>query len=151
MSHTSTIKSIVISSVTALRAAVEELARTGTACRLIEKAKPRAYFENQQGMGLADYVLQLDGASYDVGFYKQENNTYEPRTDFWGGSVERVLGTPCPANASAEVAERHKLGKLLQLYGVHVTMEQARRKGLACRRITGKDGVIKLELTGANL
>jgi hypothetical protein len=145
MSHTSAIKSISIQSVSALRAAVEELATTGVKCSLVENAKPRAYFSNQQGLGVADFVLQLHDAQYDVGFYKTEDGkSYEARTDFWGKSVESVLGA---CALSPENAMQAKLGKLYQLYGIAAATEQARKKGHMVRRIPGKDGSIKLEVT----
>lgn len=148
MSHTTSIKAIKIQSIAALRAAVTELATSGVRCSLVENATPRAYFSDQQGMGQADFVIKLDAAQYDVGLYKQPDNTYEARTDFYGGSVESCIGG---AAKSEEHREQAKMGKLFQMYGVHAAMEQARKKGLNVRRINQQDGTVKLELSGANL
>lgn len=144
MSHTSTIKSIAIVDIEALRAAVNELAKTGMKISLQEGGKPRAYFQDQQGMGNADFVIKLDSAKYDIGVYKNDAGTYELRTDFWSGSVENILG----AQASAEdKREQAKLGKLYQMYGVHATLRQARKKGYSATRSVAKDGTIQLELS----
>lgn len=149
MSHTSTVKSIKIQSITALRAALAELHASGVQCSLVEGGTPRAYFTNQDGMGKADYVIALPGATYDIGLYKtQDGNGYEARTDFFGGSIERLIG--CKAS-SPESQQQARMGKLFQLYGVHAATEAARRKGHTVRRIAGADGKIKLEITGAGL
>lgn len=148
MSHTSTISAVKILSVSALRAAVDELNASGVRCSLTEGGKPRAYYDNQQGLGEADFVLQLPGANYDVGLYKSEDGSYEARTDFWGGSVAACLGA---APSKPENAEQAKLGRLFQLYAIHATTEQAVRKGLTVRRTAGENGKIKLVLTGAGL
>lgn len=149
MSHTSAIKAIKITSITALQAAVSELATSaGIRCRLTQDATPRAYFSNQAGMGKADYVLTLDDAPYDVGFYRQGDGSYEARTDFWGNHIERILGGKA---VKPENAEQARMGKLFQLYSVHALTEQARRKGHSVRRQVKDDGTISLVVTGANL
>lgn len=152
MSHTASIKSIKIQSVAALRAAVEELNRTGTKMSLVPNAQPRSYYSahgmEQAGMGKADFVIKLDGAAYDIGLYKQTDGSFEARTDFWMGSVEKVLGATA---RTPENVEQAKMGKLLQMYGIHAATETARRQGHMVRRINKADGTIALEVTGANL
>lgn len=148
MSHTTSIKAVKIQSVTALRAAVAELAQTGTRISLQEGGTPRAYFANQAGMGAADFVIRLDDSKYDIGLYKQQDGSYEARTDFFGNEINKVLGgTP----TKPEYREQAQMGKLFQMYGIHAATETARRKGHTVRRITGKNGLIQLELTGAGL
>ena len=148
MSHTTSIKSIKISSVSALRASVTELKGMGIRCALKENAKPRAYYQQQEGMGVADFVLELHDSKYDVGFYKQPDNTYEPRTDFFNSQVERVLGVKASDVAFTEQA---KMGKFFQAYGVAAAMETARKQGHMVRKMTREDGTISLEITGATL
>lgn len=148
MSHTTSIKAVKIQSITALQAAIAELAASGIKISLTANATPRAYFENQAGMGKADFVVNIPGAAYDVGLYKTEDGSYEARSDFFGGSVSRVLGATA---TKPEYREQAQLGKLYQMYGVHAATEAARKKGHSVRRITAADGTIKLELTGANL
>ena len=124
------------------------MASTGTKCSLQDGGVPRAYFPDQAGMGKADFVLKLDGARFDIGFYKNDEGHYEARTDFYGGTVEACIGAK---PSKPENAEQAKMGKLFQLYAIHAATETARKKGLTVRRIPGADGRIKLELMGANL
>jgi hypothetical protein len=148
MSHTSTVKSIKIQSVSALRAAITELSQTGVQCSLQEGGTPRAYFQGQQGMGAADFVIKLGGSPYDIGLYKSESGGYEARTDFYAGHIEKVLGGTA---RTPEAREQAKMGKLFQMYGVHAAMEAARKKGHTVRRIQKENGTIALEVTGSGL
>ncbi len=146
MSHTTTIKAIKIKSISALRLAITELNAKGIQCTLAENVKPRAYSQEQVGMGVAPYVLQLKDSTYDVGFYRQEDGTYEARTDFWNGQVEKLLGAKCGDQARRDQA---RMGKLYQLYGIAAATEVARRAGHTVRRIENTEtGQIKLEVTG---
>jgi len=146
MSHTASIKATKIQSISALRAAVQELnERHGIKCSLLERAKPRAYFADQAGMGLAPYVLHLADCKYDIGFYEDPKGGYEARTDFWSGHVEKVLGVEA---CSITGREQAKLGKMFQAYGIHAAMEQARKQGYSVRRQAGKDGAEQLVITG---
>ena len=149
MSHTSTVKSIQIKSIKALQSAVQELAANGIRCELRAGGVPRAYFANQQGMGAADYVLHLADAKYDIGFYKNADDVYEARTDFFAQHVERVLGaTLKPGQAHTD---QSRLGKLFQMYALHATAEVARKQGHMVRRINKMDGTVALEISGPNL
>lgn len=147
MSHTSTVKSIKIQSVTALRSAIQELAQSGIACSLVENATPRAYFDSQAGMGKADFVIKLDHSKYDIGLYKTDVG-YEARTDFYGNHINAVLGAPA---SCAETREQAQMGKLFQMYGIHAATEAARKKGHMVRRIAKPNGTVALEITGAGL
>ena len=157
MSHTATVKAVRITNINALRAALVELNAQGIRCSLAENVKPRAFYENQDGMGVAPYVILLPDAKYDIGLYPSEGGGYEARTDFWKGSlgghsgkpVEDLLGARCSKAGNEEQA---KLGKLFQAYGIHATIDEARKKGLSVRRISDADtGRVKLVLSGANL
>lgn len=143
MSHTTTIDAIAIVDIEALKAAVAELAQAGMKISLQTGGKPRAYFPDQKGMGEAAYVIKLADAKYDIGVYKGEKGAYELRTDFWAGSVEKVLGAPA---SSAEKRDQARLGKLYQMYGVHAATRQARKQGYPVRRAVAADGTIKLEM-----
>jgi hypothetical protein len=131
--------------IVALEAAVKELAASGLKISLVKDATPRAFYSNQAGMGKADYVVKLLDASYDIGLYKQEDGSYQPRTDFFGGSVVKVLGAQA---SKKENAEQAKLGKLMQMYGIHAATMKAKKQGLTVRRVTGNDGVVKLTVAG---
>jgi hypothetical protein len=145
MSHTTKIHGIKIVDIEALQSAVAELAKGGLKIALLKDAIPRAYYENQQGMGKADYVVQLGDAKYDVGLYKQADGSYEPRTDFFMGSVQAQLGAK-PSKKGNE--EQAKLGKLLQMYGLHAATAKAKKQGYSVRRVQGKEGAVKLVVTG---
>lgn len=148
MSHTASVKSIQITSITALQAAINELVSQGIRCSLQTGGNPRAFYENQQGMGPADYVVKLETCPYDIGLYKTENGSYEARTDFWAGHVEKVLGAKA---STPESSMQAKMGKLFQMYGIHAATEAARRKGHMVRRINQQDGTVALEVTGPGL
>lgn len=148
MSHTSTVRSIKIQSVSALRAAIQELSQTGIRCALVENAIPRAYYGNQSGMGVAQFVIKLEDCPYDLGLYKQADSSYEVRTDFFAGHIERLLGAPA---RSAETTEQAKLGKLFQMYGIHAATEAAKKQGHMVRRVTKADGVVALVVSGPGL
>lgn len=148
MSHTATVKSIKIQSLTALRAAVAELSASGIRISLAENTTPRGYFSNQAGMGQAPLVIRLADAPYDIGLYESEGGGYEARTDFYAGHIEKVLGGRATSDATRDQA---RMGKLFQMYGVHAATEAARKKGHMVRRITKSDGKIALEISGPNL
>lgn len=149
MSHTTSIKSIKIMDIAALRAAVNALANNGVNISLQEGGKPRAYYSTQEGMGAADFVIRLPGAAYDIGLYKDKDGSYEARTDFhrpWdkskGCAVEDVLGVK--ASDSDKVAQA-KLGKLYAEYAAQATIMKARAAGYTgIRRVMQKDGSEKI-------
>lgn len=144
MSHTTSITNVVIQDIDALRAAVSEMNSAGIHCELLQNTKPRAYYSNQDGMGVADYVLKLDDASYDVGLYKNQTGGYEARTDFWGGSVEKLLGA---ATLDGENRDQARLGKLYQSYAICAAEKQARRSGRSVTRRTLENGTVQLVMT----
>ena len=124
MSHFTTIKT-QIRDLVALRAALAEL---GLA--LLENAPARGYYQNTIK---GDYVIQLKGP-YDIALKRQPNGAYELTADLWMGHVE------------AEVGKNY--GRLLQLYGVHKAMAEARKKGHLVQRRSQQDGSIKLVIGG---
>ena len=145
MSHTTSIAGMKITDVAALKSAVAELAASGVNCSLVEGQIPRSYPGNP--MSKADFVLKLPGSRFDVGFYKQADGTYEPQSDFYDGGVEGIIG----AKASApERAAQARIGKLLQMYGIHATTNVARKKGWTLRRVTGENGAVKLRVAVTN-
>ena len=149
MSHTTKISGIKIPNIAALESAIEELALKGIKITLTPDASPRSYYsgfgQEQEGMGKAAYVIGLADAKYDIGLYDDGNGGYEARTDFWAGSVEKVLG----AQASAkEYQDQAKMGKLFQAYAVHATIATARMQGKSIRRVTQEDGTEQLIVAG---
>jgi hypothetical protein len=125
MSHFVAIKTSV-KDVNALRKACEELG-----LELLEKATARGFASNTLK---GDYVIRLKGP-YDIAVnMDKETGSYGLSTDWWGGHVEKEVGKD--------------YSRLLQLYAVHKTQIEARKKGLSCRRQHLADGSIKISIGG---
>ncbi len=142
MSHTTEIGEIVFKDMAALEAAIEEMKANGVRCSLLRKTTPLAYYQHQKGLGAADYVLKLEDAPYDVGFYKDDKKGgYVARTDLFLGHVARVLGAQAKGSESPAQAS---LGKLYQTYAVHAATRQAVKQGYMVRRVNKPDGTVSL-------
>jgi hypothetical protein len=124
MSHFTTIQTQV-RDLAALRSALGELGLT-----LHEKTKARGYAGNQLK---GDYVIRLKGP-YDIALNKTPDGSYGLTTDWWEGHVEKEVGG--------------KFGRLLQLYGIHKTTIEARKRGHPIQRKAQRDGSIKLTIGG---
>ena len=124
MSHFTTVETLV-RDIAALRDACAELG-----LQVLDNAEARGYSENRQH---GDHVIRLKGP-YDIAVNKQPDGTFGLVTDWWNGHVEQEVGA--------------KFGRLLQLYGVHKAIREARRKGYTARRQTLGDGSIKLSIGG---
>jgi hypothetical protein len=124
MSHFTTIQTQV-RDIAALRDACQELG-----LQVVEKADARGYAGNVLP---GDYVVRLKGP-YDIALNRQPDGTFGLTTDWWAGYVAKEVGPD--------------YGKLLQLYGVHKAMREARKKGLTARRQALSDGRIKLTIGG---
>ena len=126
MSHFTEIET-QIKDIEALRSACQELGLS-----LLQNAEARGYYENKTK---GDFVIKLNGP-YDIALNKQPNGTYGLTADLWNGHVEQEVG--------------QGYGKLLQLYGVHKTTFEARKKGLSVLRRQQQNGAIKLVLMGVS-
>jgi hypothetical protein len=124
MSHFTTIQT-QIRDIEALRSACAELG-----LNLLQNAKARGYLDNQLP---GEYIIQLKGP-YDIALNRQPNGSFQLTCDWWHGHVEKEVGA--------------KYGKLLQLYGVHKAIREARRKGCIVQRKSQQDGSIKLVIGG---
>ena len=124
MSHFTEIKT-QIKDIAALRLACQELGLT-----LLPNAEARGY-DNSRTKG--DYVVQLRGP-YDIAVNQKKDGTFGLTSDLFAGHVEKEVGKG--------------YGKLLQLYGVHKTTIEARKKGLSVQRREQANGSIKLVLMG---
>ncbi|MHA3771619.1 DUF1257 domain-containing protein [Verrucomicrobiota bacterium sgz303538] len=125
MSHFTTIHT-QIRDITALQAAVQELG-----LEVLINTTARGYSTNAiQG----DYVIRLKGP-YDVALTRNQDGSYGLTTDWWAGHVEKEVGA--------------NFGRLLQLYGVHKTIMEARKRGQFVQRKAQQDGAIKLVIGGA--
>lgn len=84
----------------------------------------------------AAHIVRLQGP-YDIAVDPNPDGTYELTTDWWNGHVEKEVGP--------------NYGRLLQSYGVHKTLREARTRGLRATRRVEADGSILLTLEGASL
>jgi hypothetical protein len=124
MSHFTTIHT-QIRDITALQTAVQELG-----LELLENTTARGYSTNETK---GDYVIRLKGP-YDVALTRNSDGSYGLTTDWWAGHVEQEVGA--------------NFGCLLQLYGVHKTISEARKRGQFVQRKAQQDGAIKLVIGG---
>ncbi len=81
----------------------------------------------------AEKIIRLKGP-YDIALNKTPDGSYGLTTDWWDGRVQKEVGT--------------KFGRLLQLYGIHKTTIEARKRGHLVQRKTQRDGSIKLTIGG---
>lgn len=124
MSHTTVIKSVKMTSVTALQAAVLRLQERGITCTLEEGGRPRMYYNHQEVE--CDYVLRLPRSKYDVGFAKQADGSYAPIFDEYAGHIAGQLKNPsCPLPKTAEDASMACISLLTQEYGRAAMIETA--------------------------
>lgn len=142
MSHTSTVKSVPIRDVGALKAAVAEL-RQSIGCRLEENTRPRAYYSDQ--IAVCPYVLRLDNSRYDVGFVLQADGSYLPQFDDWGGDIGRQIGAQ---NNRLERDPATSIGRLSQLYTKHSAINAAIAQGYLVESCE-QDAAGNLQLTVA--
>lgn len=129
MSHTSVLKTIKITNISALQQAVEYLQNQGVNCSLVENAKPRMYYDNQHGK--CDYVLKLTDCVYDVGFDKQADGSYAPVFDSWGQHLQKQIGMPtsCPIPKTQEEQQAAAISRLLDCYAIHAAKEELSQSG----------------------
>ena len=86
----------------------------------------------------APHVIKLQGP-YDIAVHPspENNGTYDLTTDWRDGHVAKEVGTG--------------FGRLLQTYGVHEVIRDARARGLSITRRTRADGSIFVTLKGDSL
>jgi len=124
MSHFTSIQT-QIKDIEALREACAELG-----LEVLAKAEARGYGSTAHP---GEFVIRLKGP-YDVALNRQTDGTFGLTTDWWDGHVEKEVGG--------------NYGRLLQLYAVHKTAREARKRGLSVQRTQRTDGSIKLTLGG---
>ena len=129
MSHFTTIQT-QIRDLEALRDASVEMG-----IQLLENSKCRGYAGVTR---TAPHVIKLKGP-YDIAVEpsKENDGSYGLTTDWWDGHVAKEVGTG--------------YGRLLQSYGIHKTMREARSRGLRSTRRIEADGSVLLTLEGGSL
>lgn len=136
MSHTTTLKTIEIRDMDAVKNAVAELVSKGIDCTIEYKAKPGMYYRNQEGQ--CDFVLRLPGAKghghegrtqYDIGFRLQADGSYAMLFDDFDNALRKVIGASCPMPSSPEGKAQHAIAQFTQLYGKHAAINAAIAQG----------------------
>lgn len=99
-----------------------------------------------EDLGKCDHALKVPGTTWEVGIAQARNadGTRKPGCftllfDFFG-----TQGQPILKALGGEDAR-----KFTQLYGVHKTLIEARKRGLLARRQVGKNGSVQVVLTQA--
>jgi hypothetical protein len=120
---------------TTIKTQIKDIEALGCACKemglsLLQKAEARGFYENKIK---GEFVIKLKGP-YDIALKKQPDGSYGLTADMWEGHVENEVG--------------NGYGKLLQLYGVHKAMREARKRGHLVSRSQKQDGSIKLVIAG---
>ena len=165
MSHNVQISGVKINDLDALETAMAELRREGINVSL-ERGEPGTRvvrFRTYSGFGnnpMADHVIRLPGASYDIGLLKQPSGHYEPVYDNALG-----LSVACPIACEYKpgnqlnyraITDRTELdlasrgigiGKLMQRYTAVVAERDARLRGYVARRVTSNDGALQVVIT----
>jgi len=128
MSHFTTIQT-QIRDLDALQDACVELG-----FQLLSNAKCRGYAGVTR---LAPSVIKLKGP-YDIAVdpSPEKDGSYGLTTDWWDGHVAKEVGIG--------------YGRLLQSYGIHKTMREARTRGLRVLRKQEQDGSVLLTLEGGS-
>jgi hypothetical protein len=129
MSHFTTIQT-QIRDLDALQDACVELG-----LGFLQNAKCRGYAGVTR---TAPHVIQLKGP-YDIAVdhSPEKDGSYGLTTDWWDGHVAKEVGIG--------------YGRLLQSYGIHKTMREARSRGLRVHRKQEQDGSVLLTLEGGSL
>ena len=120
---------------TSIQTQIKDLDALAAACKelgveLVHGGTARGYATNTR---TGDAVIKLKGP-YDIALNRQEDGNYALTTDWWGGHVEKEVGT--------------NFTRLIQLYGVHKAMREAKKKGYLTTRKTLPNGAIKLTIGG---
>lgn len=125
---------------TTIHTQIRDLDALGLACselglQLATGPQCRGYASTRRSCA---HVIRLQGP-YDIAVDPAPDNkgTYGLTTDWWNGHVEREVGKD--------------FGRLLQCYGVHKTLHEARKRGLRATRRVREDGAVLLTLEGGAL
>jgi hypothetical protein len=91
-----------------------------------------------EDLGKCDHAIKVPGADYEIGLRATGKGSYKLAFDHWcSGGLEPVIG--------------RNGGLFVQGYGICKTELAAKRNGMVARRVPGKNGAVKLLLTGGSL
>jgi len=149
MSHTTTLKTVVIRDVAALQRTVAELKAKGVNCDLVENQRPRMYYAKQHGESA--YVLKLHDAPYDVGFDLQADGSYAPVFDEWADHVANQIGAGKGCGlakpGTPEGRAQWAIGQFMQGYAKNAAINAATAQGFMVESTSyDKDGNLHLTI-----
>lgn len=131
MSHTTTLRSVKITDIEAVRQAIDFLVERSNGklkISLIENAVPRMYYPDQYGK--CDYVVKLGNSRYDIGLAKQADGTFALVYDAWQGDIRKQVGDPMNVtHKEADMAAACDVASLLNAYGVFAAQRQLYEQG----------------------
>ena len=143
MSHNVVFKDVKFTDIQALRAAVQELARSGVNIKLSDKKTFRTYGSNPN---TCDMVIELPGCVHDIGLQRQKDGTLTPIFDPYDHNISANVGLPqyCDYNSPG----RH-IGKLVQTYVACKTEKEAVNQGYSTtREFDKKTGTLSVVVEG---
>ncbi len=152
MSHNVTVSDVKINDIDALQMAVAELQKEGTKISLAKDSHYRGY--NTRESGVYPYVLKLEGSPYDIALTKNQDGSYSPVFDPWGGHIRANVGASgsgigVDGKACNINSPQANIGRLMQRYAVCKAEKEAHRQGLTTnRQFNNKTQQYQLEVVG---
>ena len=147
MSHVTTIDTVPIKDIDAVKKAVKELKKLGVSCELLKDSRPRMYFNSHEE--LCDYVIKLNESPYDIGLRRKEDEgkfkEYELIFDGYKNHICKLVGYT-DKKQDEDKHLRH-VGQFTKLYSKHATINQAKKQGYRVTTKQNKDGSLNLVLT----
>jgi hypothetical protein len=127
---------VLISHFTTIDTQIRDIDALADTCRELQLTlEPNATARGYAGATHpGEHVIRLQGP-YDIAVNRQDNGSLGFTADLWQGHVEAEAGKD--------------YSRIKQLYGVHKTTREARRKGLNVRRRDLRNGHIRLQLVSA--
>jgi hypothetical protein len=139
VSHNVLIKNVKITSLDALRRAINELKSEGVNVAFSEQKTFRTYAGQPNK---CDYAILLGDQRHDVGLVKQPDGSYLPYYDPYGMKHDGS-DVSCKIDPGQR-DERVAIGKLLQRYSTCVAEDELALAGHAVVREKGENGEIVL-------
>lgn len=92
----------------------------------------------EEDLGKCTHAIKVPGCSYEIGLCANDKGGFKLAFDHWyEGGLHKVIG---------------KTGGLfMQGYGVVKAEREAKKRGMHVKRVPGKNGAMKLVLTGGGI
>jgi hypothetical protein len=142
MSHNVQISGVKIANMDALRSAIDEL-RTGGVDISLDQCGTFRTYRGQPNR--AEYTIHLPRETYDIGLNRTPEGHYAPVFDhdlIRNGSVACAWEPGERPSADDRVAGA--IGKVMQMYSVHLMEREAAMKGYSTRRESAENGAVEV-------